>query len=133
MSSYLNIYGILKDDKKKKPQIVLSFSRSDNLYQDFVENEKIAFVGNLNEAYSDLTNDMMKNIIREIKSDITSTEKRIVEYEKYASKNESYIHEILESKEYLEDLKRRYYYAELISIIVSDEYSSFEKFVCNID
>lgn len=133
MSSYLNIYGILKDDKNKKPRLIFSFSRADDLYQDFVENEKIAFVGNLNEAYSDLTNIMMENIIHEIKSDITSTEKRIVEYEKYASKNESYIHEILESKEYLEDLKRRYYYAELISIMVSDEYSSFEKFVCNID
>lgn len=133
MSSYLNIYGILKDDKNKKPRLIFSFSRSDDLYQDFVENEKIAFVGNFNEAYSDLTDIMMENIMHEIKSDITSTEKRIVEYEKYASKNESYIHEILESKEYLEDLKRRYYYAELISIMVSDEYSSFEKFVCNID
>lgn len=133
MSSYLNIYGILKDDNKKKPQLVLSISSYEKLYQDFVENERIAFMGNLNEAYSDLTIEMMENIMHEIKSDITSTEKRIVEYEKYASKNESYIHEILEFKEYLEDLKRRYYFAELINIMVSDEYSAFEKFVCNTD
>lgn len=133
MNSYLNIYGILKEDKTKKPQLILSISRSERLYQDFVENERIAFIGNLNETYSDLTTEMMNNIMHEIKSDITSTEKRIVEYEKYASRNESYIHEILEFKEYLEDLKRRYYFAELINIMVSDEYTAFEKFVCNTD
>lgn len=35
MSSYLNIYGILKEDKKKKPLLLTSYSRSDDLYSDF--------------------------------------------------------------------------------------------------
>ena len=71
-----------------------------------------------------------------IMEDIRSSEKRLNEYEKYASSNPDYIPEILSVKEYLEDLYRALHYAEFIGYIVSGaEYrygSSFSKIVADI-
>ena len=135
MSSYLNICGILKEDKKKKPLLLTSYSRSDDLYNDFRE-EGVAYIGNLEENYTEINKDMTANILRDLNSEIKGAERRLVEYEKYAANNPEYITDIISTKEYLEDLKRRYHIVEFIDDLVGNteyDYVPFEKYVANID
>jgi hypothetical protein len=143
MSSYLTFYGIPKskdndgevENKDKSPVALDSFSRNNDIYRYFDENLDIAFCYD-GEKYSDITQSDVDTVESDILNDIRSSEKRLIEYEKYAGGNPDYVSEILSIKEYLEDLYRALHYTEFIGYIVNEaslKYrGGFEKIVANI-
>lgn len=101
MSSYLNIYGILKDSKKKVH--LLSYSRNSDIYQAINDNLNITFVGVEEPKYTTLKSEKLDYVIREINSDIQQQENRIKEYDKYAGGNMEIIDTIISLRDYIND------------------------------
>lgn len=137
MSSYLNIYLVPKSkgEEKQKPLLLISYSRSSDIYQYFNDNLNIAYYG-MGEVpnYSKLTKEMVDNVLYDLKKDIQNSEKRVAEYEKHAAGNYEIIDEIIHTKEYIEDLKSALHPIEYIGELVSElEYSEFEAIYINID
>ena len=143
MSCYLTFYGVPRKSKEnehqeqneEKPIQIVSFSRNDDIYSYFNENMSIYYCYE-ETKYTDLSDEKISNVIEDINNDIRSSEKRLYEYEKYASTNPDYIQEILSIKEYIEDLNRALHQTEFIRHMLSEcnyEYSNgFEKIVCNL-
>lgn len=150
MSSYLTFYGVPKlkkveekgDDYGKKvedpnaePVEIVSFSRNNDIYRYFNDNLNIPFCSD-GMKYGDITPNDVDTVENDIKSDIKRSEDRLKEYEKYAGQNQEYIMEILNIKEYLEDLYRALHYTEFVGFIVNEasgEYcGSFTKIVANV-
>lgn len=133
MSSYLSIYV---QKKGGKPTILTSYSRNTDIYQYFNENLNIAYAGN-EEKYTKLDKSDIDLVIREFETAINSAKERLTLYEKYASGNSDYIQEILEVKEYIEDLTYWKDKTSFIADIVNDiEYNyedGIEAVLCNID
>lgn len=133
MSSYLNIYGVLKDSEKKI--YLAGFSRNHSLYQAINENIGVAWAGN-EDVYTDLTSKKVQNVISDVNKQISDIDKRLSEYEKYANGNTDIINDIIRFKEFREVLisTREYLYFlnELIDNTTYDFENAFEKLVCNI-
>lgn len=132
MSSYLNIYGVPKDNSK--PVNIASFSRSHCIYSAFCDEINIAWAGN-GEVYTDLTANDVDLVIRSIEEDLQSANKRLQVYEKYASQNPEYIQEIISLKEFIDELNTTKHYCEFIGFIVVDaahSFSGFSKICCNV-
>ena len=119
MSSYLNFYIPKGNIEEEKPLLLTSFSRSNELYSIFYDNLNIAFTGDEENKYTKL--DVMD-------TSINSVSKRITELEKYANGNYDIISEILNLKDYLEELKENRDYVRFIAFIVADT-----TLYCNID
>lgn len=131
MSSYLNIYGVLKEDDRKI--CIVSYSRNCPIYQTFYENLNIEWAGN-DDKYTELTTEKVNAVLYEVKNQISNLEKRINEYEKHANGNMDVINEILNSREYLEELISTREYLYFINDIIDNvNYSDTLKgIVCNI-
>lgn len=138
MSSYLSFYVVPKrktEEEEKKHLILCSYSRNSEMYQRFYECLNIAYVGN-NDKYTSLNKESVEVVLANFKEDIDKATKRLTEYEKYAKDNPDYIQEIIELKEYIEDLQYWYNKTTFIQDIVeeSNTYNEgIEEVCCNID
>lgn len=138
MSSYLSFYIVPKrksDKEEKKHIIIASYSRSSEIYQRFYENLGVAYIAD-EQKYTTLSKEDIYRVKSDLKEDIEKTVKRYTEFERYAKDNPDYINEIIELKEYAEDLE--YWKAKIsfLQDIVEEAgmYSSgIEEVCCNID
>lgn len=135
MSSYLTFY--LKVKEVEKPVSLVSYSRSTDIYQYFSENINPAFIGMDDETkYTELKQTDVDLVIEDMNNDIGKAKKRIEEYEKHAGGNQEIIEEILNWKEYIEDLEYWVHKVEFIKeLVVESSYSfcSYDKILCNVD
>lgn len=136
MSSYLTFYIVPKTEGAK-PISLISYSRSSDIYQYFNENINPAFIGIEDEAkYTELTLEKVDIVLEDLNKSIDKTNNRILEYQKYAAGNMEIIHEILNDKEYLEELKYTLHKIEFIRDLVDESKyscSGYSKVLCNID
>lgn len=132
MSSYLHIYGVPKDGGT--PINIVGFSGSSPIYTAFCDVINIAWAGD-SEVYTDLTLGSVELVIKDLESDLKGANDRLQVYEKYAPQNPDYIQEIIDLREYIEELNTTKHYCELIRYIVQDSamsFSGFSKICCNI-
>lgn len=136
MSSYLSIYIVPKrktKDEPKKYVILTAYSRNTDIYKYF--NDVISPAYNEDE-YTSLTRNSVSMVLDSFKKEIDSTNKRLAEYEKYAINNSDYINEIIELKEYIEDLQYWKDKTSFIQDLISDiDYydNGIEEVCCNIN
>ena len=139
MSSYLSFYIVPKRKSQKEPKkhiILTAYSRSTEIYQYFDENIHPAFVGSSKETpYTTLTSEKVNCVLQDFDKDISAASSRLAEYEKYAPNNPDYIQEIIEQKEFINDLKYWRDKTSFIEDIVEDLncYGEIEEVCCNID
>ena len=137
MSSYLTFYLVPKAEGSK-PLGLISYTRSSNVYQYFNDNLHVKYITNSEgeTQYTELTTDMVDEVLDDLKNDISKAEKRILEYEKHASGNTEIIEYILEQKEYIEDLNWALYKIQFIRDLVyeaSCSWNEYNKVLCNVD
>lgn len=134
MSSYLTFYAVPKEEGIK-PIALISYSRNTEIYQYFNDNLVIAYMGTEDCPYTELTSDKVRIVLDDVIRDISRTEKRIFEYEKYAAGNSEIINEILSLKEYLETLYYCRSRIEFIQEIVADIRfnDKLKAIYCNVD
>ena len=136
MSSYLSIYIVPKrktKDEPKKYVILTAYSRNTDIYKYF--NDVISPTYNEDE-YTSLTKNSISMVLDSFKEEIDSANKRLVEYEKYAINNSDLINEIIELKEYIEDLQYWKDKTSFIQDLISDiDYydNGIEEVCCNIN
>ena len=138
MSSYLSIYIVPKrksEKEEKKHILILSYSRSSDIYQYFNENIHPAFVGIEETHYTTLNKENLGELLDEIRKDIDKVKSRLELYEKYASNNVEYVDDIMSQKEYLEDLMYCKRVVSVIDDIVynAEFYDNIEEVCCNMD
>ena len=136
MSSYLQFFIVpkRKSDKELKKHIILAtYCRSSEIYQYLDENIHPAWAGN-EEKYTTLTLENLALVFKDFDNDINKAKVRLTEYEKYASKNPDYIQEIIETKEYIQDLEAWKNKLTFIEDILDDItcYEEIEEVCCNI-
>ena len=136
MSSYLTFY-IKTKEENSKPLNLISYSRNTEIYQYFYENVHPAYIGMDEDIkYSELSVNDVELVIEDMENDIGKAKKRIEEYEKHASGNQEIIEEILNWKEYIEDLEYWLHKVEFIKNLVQEasySWNSYDKILCNID
>lgn len=134
MSSYLNLYYVLKEGDNK-PLNFLSVCRSSPLYGCFHDNLSVPWCSGEVEKFADLKKSDIEMVKNDLKESIERTKKRLVEYERYAGSNPDYIEEIISSKEYIEELEGALndvlFIGELIDDISFNCCNCFEKIVMN--
>lgn len=142
MSSYLTFYLVPKKDKSKtkEPLAFLSYSRNSKIYQAFYENINIAYSNGDKPSYTELTKDLVNNVVDAVKTDYDNTQKsftarmdayRSVKLEGEAFEN--YVEDFQSTTIYLEELKETITQVELIASMVEDlDCSDFEKILINI-
>lgn len=134
MSSYLNIYGITK--KSKERVLLLSYSRNNEIYQEINDELNIPWNGNGEENYRQLSSSDIDAVINDLKERIDKSNNRLIEYEKHANGNTEIIDEIINLKEYIEEMKITMYKLYFLSDMINDtvyEWSGFENYECCID
>lgn len=137
MSSYLTFYLVPKAEGSK-PLGLISYTRSSNVYQYFNDNLHVKYITNSEgeTQYTELTTDMVDEVLDDLKNDISKAEKRILEYEKHAYGSTEIIEYILEQKEYIEDLNWALYKIQFIRDLVyeaSCSWNEYNKVLCNVD
>lgn len=136
MSSYLTFYIVPKEEGSK-PISLISYSRSNEIYQYFNDSLSISYAGNGDEInYTELTVSHVDKVIEDLKCDIDKSKTRLQEYEKHASGNLEIIEEILNQKDYLNDLEGTLYQIYCIRNIVEEstyDWNDYNKVLCNID
>lgn len=134
MSSYLNIYGITKEEKKRK--LLISYSRNNDIYQEIDEELNLPWNGDENDNYRQLSVSDIEAVINGLQERIKQSNNRLIEYEKYANGNTEIIDEIISLKEYIKGMEITIYKLYFLLDIVSDTnngYNDFEKIECCID
>lgn len=133
MSSYLNIYAKFKDDSKE-PLLLVSYSRSSDVYQYFEEEIHPVFMGMDEIRYTDLTFSSVGAVCNNLIREIDKLNVRIEEYEKHAGGNLEIINEIITLKEYKEELKDALSECTFIKMLTSETQYDWIKYtlVCNI-
>lgn len=130
MGSYLNIYGILEEDDNKIPKLIVSIKNTNEIYKYFVENLNYCSSNVFNElCISDIT-----AMLNNIDENLCQATKRLLEYERYAHQNSDLIQDIIEQKEYIEEIKKIKHQIKFLFYIIrdcNDGYSSFEKIMYN--
>lgn len=135
MSSYLTFYAKSKDEGSK-PIPLVSYSRNNEIYQQFNDIIHPVYIGNSNECqYTTLTVEQIDSVIKEIESELRKVKFRLEEYTKHASGNMDMVEYIIEQKEYIEDLEYTLYRTMFIRELVSDSLYSWSnhEILCNID
>lgn len=138
MSSYLSFYIVPKRKSSEEPKkhiLLLAFSRSSYIYQYFNDNVRITWIGNNEETpYTTLTMEDIHRVLEDISSDMDSSKRRLVEFEKYAAKNSDYVNEIISLKEYISELQYAKHQTEFIALLLDgmEFYEEIEEVCCNI-
>lgn len=138
MSSYLSFYIVPKRKSSEEPKkhiLLLAFSRSSYIYQYFNDNVRITWIGNNEETpYTTLTIEDIHRVLEDISSDMDSSKRRLVEFEKYAAKNSDYVNEIISLKEYISELQYAKHQTEFIALLLDgmEFYEKIEEVCCNI-
>lgn len=136
MSSYLTFY-IKTKEENSKPLSLISYSRNTDIYQYFDENVHPAYIGmDEDTKYTELSKNDVDLVIEDMENDIGKTKKRIEEYEKHAGGNQEIIEEILNWKEYIEDLEYWLHKVEFIKDLIEEasySWTSYDKILCNVD
>ena len=136
MSSYLTFY-IKPKEEGSKPISLISYSRNSEIYQYFKDSINPAYIGNGDEMnYTELTVSDINKVIEYLKDNIDKAKARLYEYEKHASGNLEIIEEILNQKDYLNDLGITLYQIYFIQNIVEEStysWNDYNKVLCNID
>lgn len=136
MSSYLTFYIVPKEEGSK-PIALLNYSRNNDIYQYFVDNIRVAFIGmEGNPQYTELTEENIDWVINDLKSDISKAQKRVEEYEHHVDGNMDIIEEIISQKDYIDDLKYALSETEFIKQFVTEathSWSDYNKVLCNVD
>lgn len=138
MSSYLSFYIVPKRKSSEEPKkhiLLLAFSRSSYIYQYFNDNVRITWIGNNEETpYTTLTMEDIHRVLEDISSDMDSSKRRLVEFEKYAAKNSDYVNEIISLKEYVSELQYVKHQTEFIALLLDgmECYEEIEEVCCNI-
>lgn len=137
MSSYLSVYIVPKrksEEEEKKHILILSYSRSSDIYRYFDENIHPAFIDIEDTRYTILDKESLRVVLDDVRKDIDKAKSRLELYEKYASSNAEYIEEIMSQKEYLEDLEYCKSQISVIEDIVDNAefYDDIEEVSCNI-
>ena len=136
MSSYLTFYIVPKEEGSK-PIALLNYSRNNDIYQYFVDNVRVTFVGiEENPQYTELTEEKIDWVIHDLKSDISKAQKRVEEYEHHVDGNVDIIEEIISQKDYIDDLKYALSETEFIKQFVTEathSWSDYNKVLCNVD
>lgn len=73
-------------------------------------------------------------MLNNIDEDLCQATKRLLEYERYAHQNSDLIQDIIEQKEYIEEIKKIKHQIKFLFYIIrdcNDGYSSFEKIMYN--
>ena len=144
MSSYLTFYLVPKKDKEetKEPLVLMSYSRSSDIYQAFYKNVDIAYIGDDDKPnYTELTKDLVNKVVNTVKTDYDDTQKnfaaRMDAYKSIKLEGkafEDYVEDFQSTTLYLEELKESVIQIEFINSIIEDlDYSDFEKVLINID
>jgi hypothetical protein len=136
MSSYLTFYIVPKEEGSK-PIALLNYSRNNDIYQYFVDNVRVTFIGmEENPQYTELTEEKIDWVIHDLKSDISKAQKRVEEYEHHVDGNMDIIEEIISQKDYIDDLKYALSETEFIKQFVTEathSWSDYNKVLCNVD
>lgn len=138
MSSYLSFYIVPKRKSQEEPKkhiLLLAFSRNSDIYRYFDENINITWIGNNEETpYTTLTMEDIHRVLEDISSDMDSSQRRLVEFEKYAAKNSDYVNEIISLKEYISELQYAKHQTEFIALLLEgmEFYEEIEEMCCNI-
>ena len=136
MSSYLTFYIVPKEEGSK-PIALLNYSRNNDIYQYFVDNVRVTFIGmEENPQYTELTEEKIDWVIHDLKSDISKAQKRVEEYEHHVDGNMDIIEEIISQKDYIDDLKYALSETEFIKQFVIEathSWSDYNKVLCNVD
>ena len=134
MSSYLTFYAKNKDDEKPIP--LISYSRNNEIYQQFQDSIHPAYIGVDTECkYTELTVKKVDSVIDAIKEDLQKAEIRLHEYEKHAGSNMDIIEAIIEQREYVDELQNALNQTIFIRDIVANASYSWKSHVilCNTD
>lgn len=135
MSSYLTFYAVPKAENSK-PIGLISYCRSNDIYQYFSDNIHPAYIGNDEEYhYTELTVEKVDRVLEDLNNDIKKAKIRIEEYEKCANGDTEIIETIIEFREYLENLETALYRTEFIKeLVLETKYSnSLKAIYCNVD
>ena len=138
MSSYLSFYIVPKRKSQEEPKkhiLLLAFSRNSDIYRYFDENVNITWIGNNEETpYTTLTMEDIHRVLDDISSDMDSSQRRLVEFEKYAAQNSDYVNEIINLKEYISELQYAKHQTEFIALLLEgmEFYEEIEEVCCNI-
>lgn len=134
MSSYLNVYGITKE--KNERVLLVSYSRNNEIYQEMDGILGIPWNGDGEDKYRRLTIGDISSVVDDLNKTISNVNKRIYEYEKHAAGNTEIINEIINLKEYINELEPVIYkldfIADMLSLIELDV-SGFSRIECCID
>ena len=145
MSSYLNFYLVPKKSKseKQEPLALMSFSRSNDIYQAYYENANPAFIGNGETPnYTELTKELSNSVLTTLQKDLDkykrNSEAKIKALQALSKLEgealEEYLYETTFGEEYLKELEDTLKFVGFIDDIISNlEYSGFEKVLINID
>lgn len=143
MSSYLNIYLVPKkrnDEDIPEPLLFMSYSRNSGVYQACWE--YITYIGNKEKyQYTELTSDIMNNIIKDVKEDLDNFSKKYndkLSIAKEVSPNKKFLDDFLESqlaiKECIDNTQETLKELEFIASWIDNiHYSEFEKVLANVD
>ena len=135
MSSYLTFYTRSKDEGSK-PIPLVSYSRNNEIYQQFNDTIHPVYIGDSDECkYTKLTVEQVDSVIKEIESELRKSNLRLEEYTKHASGNMYMVEYIIEQKEYIENLEYTLHRTMFIRELVSNSSYSWSKhdILCNID
>lgn len=136
MSSYLTFYIVPKAENSK-PLALISYSRNSGIYRSFYDSIHPAYTGMEDEIqYTELTKDKVDQVIFDLQEDINSAKRRLAEYEKHAAGNTEIIEDIIEQREYIDNLEYGLHKIEFIKDLVIDAgygCTGFTKVLCNVD
>lgn len=144
MSSYLNFYVVPKkeykiNDKELEPLHIYSISRNNEIYQAFQESISPVFVGMEEIHYTELTAEKMKQVVDDYSTEVKRMEKQYQNkcdiIEKLTKVEEETINELVQTKEYLDEMADALKELNFINDIVyniSIGCSDFEKVLINV-
>lgn len=135
MSAYINIYLTPKTNPE---QHLLLFNRCRNnaLYEYLSENINIEYIHNGVIKYTDISSEEINKIINVIKDKICDMHKRLNVYQSQISSNKDFINDIIETKDFIDELNASLVEFYIILSILNDietGISDFIKISCNID
>lgn len=127
MSSYLTFYVKPKDGSK--PIDIVSFGRSSEIYQYFIDCFQIT------NQFFKITVDNVREVQAVLSSDLYKNKRRLETYEKYAHINAELVEEVIGIKEYIGQLTKAKFYLDFIMMIVEEAelpYSNSSEICCTV-